>query len=50
MKITTFFREVVHREMLFYKIPVHEEQEVNVTEVQVPTTFKEKVDVIVMLL
>lgn len=35
-------REVVHREMSFYKIPIYDEQEVNVFELPTPTNTKEK--------
>ena len=36
--------------MLFYKIPINEEQEVNVTELPAPTTMKEKVGMIVLVI
>ncbi|XP_063677677.1 potassium voltage-gated channel subfamily A member 10-like isoform X2 [Bolinopsis microptera] len=35
-------REVVHREMSFYKIPIYDEQEVTAVKMPVPTNFKEK--------
>ena len=38
-----FIREVVHREMLFYRIPIFDEQEAAPVELPVPTTRKEKV-------
>lgn len=31
--------------MSFYKIPIYDEQEVNVIELPVPTNFKEKVKI-----